>query len=336
MTDVSVALCTYNGRPYLSEQIESILSQSRSPDEIIICDDGSTDGTTDILERYQSEYSDVIDYRQNDRTLGPAKNFEKALELTTGDVVVLSDQDDVWLEEKIAIQLESIVPNGIVFHDGHVVDQHLEGVDRIASDWALSSYDCGQYGSRNEMLAGLLRRNFIKGATLMIGDEMLNRCLPIPEAWFHDAYIGIVASLTGSVTPIDLKLYKYRLHERQTSKRRPNSMLGDIKRGISDLVRNDFDSDVEKWSRLLDVFENFQASGALSVDLEVSQAETDIQRRLQYERNLSEIASGVSGDAVRSIAENLSEGYYSQFGVSRTSLHVLRDTLWSLREEFGK
>jgi hypothetical protein len=170
----------------------------------------------------------------------------------------------------------------------------------------------------------------------MIGDEMLDRCLPIPETWSHDAYIGVVAALTGKVTPIESKLYKYRLHERQTSKRRPNSVLDEIKRGISDLIRDDFESNVAKWSRLTEVFEEFQVLGVLASDLHVSQAETDIRRRLKYERNLSEIEDGVSVDAARSIMENLNEGYYSQYGVSQPLLHVFRDVLWSLREGINK
>lgn len=96
---LSVALCTYNGEKYISEQLDSILSQALQVQEIIIVDDCSSDSTPAILESYAALHSVIKVYR-NHNTLGYLKNFEKSINLCSGDIVFLSDQDDIWLREK--------------------------------------------------------------------------------------------------------------------------------------------------------------------------------------------------------------------------------------------
>jgi len=92
---ISVALCTYNGELYLREQLESILKQTFPPDEIIICDDGSTDTTIKILEEFRRKSFIPVKVYYNKENLGVSKNFEKAISLCSGDIIFLSDQDDV-------------------------------------------------------------------------------------------------------------------------------------------------------------------------------------------------------------------------------------------------
>lgn len=96
---LSVALCTYNGEKYISEQLDSILNQNLEVNEIIIVDDCSSDSTLSILEKYASLHPVIKVYR-NHNTLGYLKNFEKSINLCSGDIVFLSDQDDIWLKEK--------------------------------------------------------------------------------------------------------------------------------------------------------------------------------------------------------------------------------------------
>jgi len=99
---VSVALCTYNGAAYLGEQLDSIVAQSRPPDELVVCDDGSTDGTVGLLQAFVPEAPFPVRLYRNERNRGFAKNFERAISLCTGDFIALSDQDDVWKPEKLA------------------------------------------------------------------------------------------------------------------------------------------------------------------------------------------------------------------------------------------
>src|ERR1035441_10068805 len=98
-------MCTYNGAAFVGAQLESILAQSRSPDEIILCDDGSTDGTVDVVKKISDKYPDKIKIFQNERRLGSCRNFERAIRLITGDLIFLSDFDDVWFPEKVATMI---------------------------------------------------------------------------------------------------------------------------------------------------------------------------------------------------------------------------------------
>ena len=87
---VSVAMCTFNGEAFVKEQLESILAQSRLPDEIVIRDDGSTDGTIDIVKQVADKHPDKFRIVQNQQKLGSCRNFELATSLATGDVIFLS------------------------------------------------------------------------------------------------------------------------------------------------------------------------------------------------------------------------------------------------------
>ncbi len=99
----SVALCTYNGEKYIAEQLDSILNQNQPPDEIVICDDISTDKTLEIIGSYQQKFPDIFKVYRNETQLGVVKNFEKAINLCTKDIIFLCDQDDIWLPKKIEI-----------------------------------------------------------------------------------------------------------------------------------------------------------------------------------------------------------------------------------------
>jgi glycosyltransferase involved in cell wall biosynthesis len=98
---LSIALATYNGEPYLAEQLESFATQRRRPDELVVCDDASTDATAAIVERFSYAAPFAVRLEVNATRLGCAGNFARALSLCTGDVLFLSDQDDVWLADKL-------------------------------------------------------------------------------------------------------------------------------------------------------------------------------------------------------------------------------------------
>src|SRR5580658_5936011 len=90
---ISIAMCTYNGSPFLDEQLQSIVSQRRLPDEMVICDDGSSDKTISILRDFAGLATFPVQVFRNEKRLGPAKNFEKAISHCGGDIIILSDQD---------------------------------------------------------------------------------------------------------------------------------------------------------------------------------------------------------------------------------------------------
>src|SRR4029078_1399724 len=123
---ISVAMCTYNGAEFLPAQLESIFGQTRRPYEIVICDDVSTDETISLIP-------DTVVLHRNEENLGTVKNFEKAIGLCTGDVIALSDQDDVWRPDKLALIEGAFqkTPNaGLVFSDAEIVDEDLDPLGR--------------------------------------------------------------------------------------------------------------------------------------------------------------------------------------------------------------
>ena len=131
---ISVALCTYNGEQYIREQLESILTQTVKVDEIVVCDDGSTDNTLQIIEELAGNTDTAIHIYRNETNLGPAKNFQKAINLCSGDIIFLSDQDDVWMPEKAATITNYFRQNpqiSVVFTDGNLTD----GEKNIGSLW---------------------------------------------------------------------------------------------------------------------------------------------------------------------------------------------------------
>src|SRR5712691_364539 len=125
---ISVAMCTYNGALHLREQIDSIAAQTRIPDELIVCDDNSTDETVRIVSRFATSASFPVRLCVNEQNVGSTRNFERAIRLCEGDVIALSDQDDVWLPEKLRRIEDSFLREpgvGLVFTDAEVVDEHL-------------------------------------------------------------------------------------------------------------------------------------------------------------------------------------------------------------------
>ncbi len=99
---VSVAMCTYNGAKFLPPQMESILAQTQAPDEMVVCDDGSTDGTVELLREFAAKAPFPVRIQQNSRNLGPAANFAQCMEMCGGEILVLADQDDVWFPYRLA------------------------------------------------------------------------------------------------------------------------------------------------------------------------------------------------------------------------------------------
>lgn len=213
---VSVAMCTYNGEAYLSEQLDSILQQTCPPDELIICDDGSTDGTRSILDDYERSFPNTIRVHENDTNLGVVKNFEKAIGLTTGDVVALSDQDDVWKPEKLKEQVSALKSHDaqLVFHNAAVVSESLVRQTDLWSTFS-PSYALGRLREPRNAVTELTDRNVVQGAATVFKSDLKESALPIPRPWFYDHYIAMIAALTGSIYDLDAELIRYRQHNAQ-------------------------------------------------------------------------------------------------------------------------
>jgi glycosyltransferase involved in cell wall biosynthesis len=213
-------MCTYNGAEFLSAQLESIASQSRQPDEIVICDDGSTDETQSVLKNFADASSLRVVVHSNPQNLGSVKNFERAIQLCTGDVIALSDQDDVWREDKLQ-SIETAFARsdrtGLVFSDAEIVDEQLNPLGRRMWD------EVGFDSHKQKLLANgraldvLITGWTVTGATMAFRSNYKNLSLPIPNniQMIHDGWIALTVAAVADVVTIDEPLIKYRQHERQ-------------------------------------------------------------------------------------------------------------------------
>ena len=210
---ISVAMCTYNGAEFLPAQVESIFAQTRAADEIVVCDDGSTDGTKSLIP------SDV-DLHENEKNLGTVKNFEQAIGLCTGDVIVLSDQDDVWRADKLQLIEEAFSRNpnvGLVFSDAEVVDEQLKPLGRrMWDDVGFDSYK-RKLVTQGRALDVLIPGWTVSGATMAFRSRYTKLSLPIPTTipMIHDGWIALTVAAVSDVALIEQPLIKYRQHQRQ-------------------------------------------------------------------------------------------------------------------------
>ena len=219
---VSVAMCTHNGALYVEQQLRSILEQSSSPQQIVISDDASTDDTLAVIDRtwisWGEAHPDValeLLVLRNDPPLGVTANFEQALAATTGDLIVLSDQDDIWVPDRLQRMQEEFFrrPQLSLLHaDARLVDAGGVPMGVSLMDTLGISAPDRHAVHRGEALSLLLRRNVVTGATVMLRRSTFERAQPFPAEWVHDEWLAMVAASTGVVDLLDASLTDYRQH----------------------------------------------------------------------------------------------------------------------------
>lgn len=201
---ISIALCTYNGAKYLPEQLDSLLKQTYPNLELVIQDDCSTDTTWDILTQYQAKHAHIRLYR-NTSNLGFQKNFETILNKCRGEWIAISDQDDIWLPEKIDILYRLSDGNVLVYHDSEFIDDKGQLMDfRISNKLTFVS---GQNPD------SFLFFNCVSGHSMMFSKALIPEVLPFPKDGFYDHWIVFVASHLGKIDFSEKALVKYRQHE---------------------------------------------------------------------------------------------------------------------------
>ena len=218
---VSVALGTHNGARYLVEQLESILAQTHPVAEIVLSDDASGDGTVQLAERTLAAHRSTdaatpeLVVLRNPVALGVTANFAQALGAASGDLVALSDQDDVWHADRVARAVAEFASRpglDLVAADARLVDEAgaplgatLLGtlgvdramVERLGTDAAFTE---------------LLRRNLLTGATMMVSRGLIERAAPFPASWVHDEWLAVVASVGGGLVMVPEPVIDYRQH----------------------------------------------------------------------------------------------------------------------------
>jgi len=223
---VSIAICTYNGDRFLKKQLDSLLNQDYAHIEIIAVDDCSNDDTWEILKEYNQKDKRLKSY-QNEKNLGYARNFEKAIELCTGDFIALADQDDIWESNKIGVLMDSIDDGILVYHDSDFIDEQ----DKRIGDNTMASRFKMYHG---ESALPFLLSNCISGHAALFRKELVEFILPFNDAKYHDWWIAYVAFNIGKVKFADEILVHYRQHQtsitdtlkRREANARPKKLKG--------------------------------------------------------------------------------------------------------------
>ena len=209
---IDVLMATYNGEKYLKEQIESILNQTYKNIRLVISDDCSKDGTINILKQYEND--ERIEVHYHEKNQGYIKNFEYLLKQVKNNIYMLSDQDDVWMPEKITKSYEKLIKNDadMVFADLEVVDENLKTIYPSFNKFMLLDRKINKY--INSYKLNYLY-NCITGCTLMSKSKWIKDILPIPtdsKYLIHDHWIGVIVSLNGKIVYMPEKYIKYRQH----------------------------------------------------------------------------------------------------------------------------
>lgn len=211
-------MATYNGGLYIRQQIESILSQLTDNDELIISDDGSTDDTIKIIESFNTPIIKLFKNGFHNYVL----NFEFCLKQVSGDFIFLSDQDDVWVKDKVEIMLRYLQTYDLVCSNCYVVDKELKSLGR--------AFFKDNVESKPGFLKNLWKNQFL-GCCLAFNRKVLESSLPFPNGLIcHDTWIGLVAELCGKTKFIDDKLIYFRRHDSNTSNTLKGSDLSLLKK----------------------------------------------------------------------------------------------------------
>ncbi len=250
-----MVLCTYNGAVHLGDQLDSLLAQTRRPDEIVVGDDGSHDASWELLLAFAARARAAgVEVRlfRHERNLGFVGNFSQMLHEASGDVLFLCDQDDIWRADKLAAMAARFAAEPqllLLCSDARLVD--------AAGQWrGVTLFDALALREAEKQLVRdgrafevLLRRSMVTGATAALRREVVDAALPVGAGWIHDEWLAIVLSTLGRVGMVEAPLIDYRQHA--------NNQVGMRKRSWrdkwDDLVsprREEFQAEVARMSCL--------------------------------------------------------------------------------------
>lgn len=320
---ISIALCTYNGEKYISEQIQSILEQTERVDEIVICDDLSSDKTKDILTKLAAENS-IIKLFFNEHNLGFIKNFEQAISLCNGDVIFLSDQDDIWMTNKVEKMMKIfrndnnccyVFSNAEAFSENTKLDYTL---------WDSVNFDSVKQQKFNAGFQKdlLLRESFIYGAVLAFRAEFKEYIIPILPEFVHDNWIVLILSFLykNGGRFISESLIKYRIHTFQSISLPTHKRILRFIRHINKLSKNHkqlFEKKIRKLNKLKITLES---NNILSEENRIFIEEMlffFIERNNMYEVSKIERFKSIRGLYLK--------GYYRKYSAS--NLVALKDVI---------
>jgi glycosyltransferase involved in cell wall biosynthesis len=202
---ISVCMATYNGERFIRRQLETILAQLASEDEVVVSDDSSTDGTLAIINDFADERIRLL---SGQTFHSPTYNFENALKHSRGEIIMLADQDDEWLPDRISTVIEALEQRSLVVCDAEVIDSNGD-----VTEASLRRF----YGPRTGLISNLVRNRYV-GCCMAFRREVLDVALPFPAKLpWHDWWIGLICEAFFSTSLINQTLIRYRRHDSNIS-----------------------------------------------------------------------------------------------------------------------
>jgi glycosyltransferase involved in cell wall biosynthesis len=214
--NISIAMCTYNGDRFLGEQLRTLREQTKPPFEVIICDDGSTDTTAQLVRDFAAGASFPVVFVSNPANLGSTRNFDQAINLCRGQAIALCDQDDLWAPNKLERLAQVLEKPGVggVFSNAALINDQSELLPE--SLWERRKYTSRrQEELRRTGVSQLLKYNPATGATFAFRSSFVPQISPIPKEWVHDAWIALLIAAQSRLVPLPEKLISYRIHSAQ-------------------------------------------------------------------------------------------------------------------------
>jgi glycosyltransferase involved in cell wall biosynthesis len=293
---ISIACCTYNGEKYLLEQLESLENQTLAPFEIVILDDCSTDNSFSILEKFKKNSKLNVRLFKNEKNLGVAKSFEKALSICEGDYFSFCDQDDVWFKDKLETFSKKMRDSEekygketplLIYSDLQVVDKNLN----------LIHHSGNQLTHKNQIegspLNPVIVENLVSGCASMFNKKLKEIALPFGQnVWFHDWWLALVACANGVIVPIKSPTIFYRQHG--------NNCIG-----------------MKKMSSFLDLKNKFNLKKSNSILSKSLSQSKDILGRLPSSSNLAKVIEELERGGSRAVIIAIRNNIFPKYLVYR-------------------
>ncbi len=308
---ISVVMAVYNGVHFLKEQLDSLKNQSYQIDEAIIIDDCSSDSSYDLIEQYiNCNQLDKWKIIKNDKNLGYRANFKKGLEISTGDIVFLCDQDDRWHLDKIETMLaymksEQILSLAASFQ---LIDENGNKID-IKKQEGKSNNNLLSKETRDDItqvtLDDLLQSNFSQGCSMALKRSVVDKYIQCNDlSLSHDWAINLIAAIEDGCYYLDKKLIDYRIHNCNTI-------------GLDNIV----DSNQSKRNKVQERLnyldeQRYVACFLLGLDLNKKQK----QMCSQYKKYLEKRIECIVNKKIVSCMIYFIKGQYFQFGKTKTFL----------------
>lgn len=241
---ISVCIATYNGEKFIEKQLQSILDQTHFVDEVIICDDCSTDNTPKIVSDFieKNGLEDSWKFSINEKNIGYCLNFYGAIEKSKGDLIFLCDQDDVWSKDKVEVMCDYMT----MHTDTYVLSsryQLIDGKDAPINDLELPYYSLSDDGSTEDIsFDSLIGCSWIRGFSICFRSKIKEYLVPIDvkSILAHDWYICSLGAILGKATILNRVLCSYRFHGDNVSLSDMNrkEFLGSREKRVSGLIES--------------------------------------------------------------------------------------------------